>query len=50
LFNFREQGLQPAPQALIALIVETGVVVLAGSELFAGYLRSHRIGRRVRHV
>jgi hypothetical protein len=31
LFNFEERGLQPAPQALIALVAEVGVlVVLAG--------------------
>jgi len=31
LFNFQERGLQPAPQALIALTAEAGVlVVLAG--------------------
>ena len=28
LFNFQERGLQPAPQALIALVAEVGVLVV----------------------
>jgi len=35
LFNFRERGLQPAPQALIALVAETGVLVVVGVWLLA---------------
>jgi hypothetical protein len=38
LFNFRERGLQPAPQALIALVAELGVLVVLGAWLMAGHL------------
>ena len=34
LFNFMERGLQPAPQALIALVAESLAVVLLGMALF----------------
>src|SRR5689334_8764315 len=33
LFNFQERGLQPAPQALIALVAEVGVLVILGGWL-----------------
>jgi hypothetical protein len=35
LFHFEERGLQPAPQALIALVAEIGVLVVAGAWLLA---------------
>jgi hypothetical protein len=35
LFNFRERGLQPSPQALIALVAEIGVVAVVGASLVA---------------
>jgi hypothetical protein len=35
LFNFRERGLQPAPQALIALVAEIGVLIVVGAGLVA---------------
>jgi hypothetical protein len=35
LFNFQERGLQPAPQALIALLAELGVLVTVGASLLA---------------
>jgi hypothetical protein len=35
LFNFQERGLQPAPQALIALVAEVGVLVMVGARLVA---------------
>jgi hypothetical protein len=35
LFNFQERGLQPAPQALIALVAEFGVLVVLGAWLIA---------------
>jgi hypothetical protein len=38
LFNFQERGLQPAPQALIALVAETGVLVVLGAWLVAAHL------------
>lgn len=50
LFNFREQGLQPAPQAVIALIAETAAVILAGGELLAESMRFHRFRAHVRQV
>jgi hypothetical protein len=50
LFNFREQGLQPAPQALIALVAEAAVVVLAAGGLAVDVLRSHARRVLVRHV
>jgi hypothetical protein len=31
LFNFQERGLQPSPQALIALVAEIGVLVVIGA-------------------
>ena len=33
LFNFQERGLQPSPQALIALVAEVGVLLVAGASL-----------------
>jgi hypothetical protein len=50
LFNFRERGLQPAPQALIALLAEAAVVVIAGAGLIADQLRSHRRTPLMRQV
>ena len=44
-FNFRERGLEPAPQALIALIAEAGALVVLGI-----WLASLRAGRRGRHL
>src|SRR4029077_13509964 len=35
LFNFQERGLQPAPQALIALVAESGALVVLGAWLIA---------------
>ena len=46
LFNFRERGLQPAPQALIALVAEAGVLVVLGGWLVA----DHDMQRAVRRV
>jgi hypothetical protein len=44
LFNFQERGLQPAPQALIALVAEIGVLAVVG----AWFLANHVVQRRVR--
>jgi len=41
LFDFQERGLQPAPQALIALVAEIGVLVVLGAWLLA-YQRARR--------
>jgi len=38
LFNFRERGLEPAPQALIALVAEIGVLVVLGAWLLTPHL------------
>jgi hypothetical protein len=46
LFNFQERGLQPAPQALIALVAEVGVLVALGAWLVA----DHVLQRQVRPV
>jgi hypothetical protein len=46
LFNFRERGLQPAPQALIALLAEIGALVAVGAWLVA----DHVLLRRARMV
>ena len=46
LFNFQERGLQPAPQALIALVAESGVLVVLGAEL----LTAHLVRRKPRAV
>jgi hypothetical protein len=35
LFNFQERGLQPSPQALIALVAEIGVLVVIGAWMVA---------------
>jgi hypothetical protein len=45
-FNFQERGLQPAPQALIALVAEIGVLVVVGAWLVA----DHVVQRQVRTV
>jgi hypothetical protein len=39
LFNFVEHGLQPAPQAVTALVAETLAIVLLGIAVFADRLR-----------
>ena len=44
LFNFREEGLQPAPRALIALVAESGVLLVSGGALLAVAVRSHHRG------
>jgi hypothetical protein len=38
LFNFRERGLEPSPQALIALVAELGVLALVGTWLVAEHV------------
>jgi hypothetical protein len=43
LFNFRERGLQPAPQALIALVAEVGVLVALGAWLVADHVLQREI-------
>jgi hypothetical protein len=50
LFNFREVGLQPAPQALIALLAESAIVLVSGAGLVADHVRSHRGPSLVRPV
>ncbi|MDQ1533082.1 MAG: hypothetical protein QOF28_843, partial [Actinomycetota bacterium] len=37
LFNFQERGLEPAPQALIALVAEIGVLLVVGAALVADH-------------
>ncbi|HTL84831.1 MAG TPA: hypothetical protein VL856_06585 [Acidimicrobiia bacterium] len=44
LFDFQERGLQPAPQALVALVAEIGVLVVFG----AGLVADHVVRREVR--
>ncbi|MCU1466652.1 MAG: hypothetical protein JWM72_2580 [Actinomycetia bacterium] len=44
LFNFQERGLHPAPQALIALVAEIGVLVVVG----AWFVAERGLQRRVR--
>jgi hypothetical protein len=44
LFNFQERGLQPAPQALIALVAESAALVVLGAWLAA----EHLVGRKPR--
>jgi hypothetical protein len=41
LFNFQERGLQPAPQALIALVTESAALVLAVASLLLDH-RQHQ--------
>jgi hypothetical protein len=50
LFNFRERGLQPAPRALIALLAETGVLILASGWLLARHTRHGGVATQVRQV
>jgi hypothetical protein len=38
LFNFQERGLEPSPQALIALVAELGVLALVGTWLVAAHV------------
>jgi hypothetical protein len=42
LFNFRERGLEPAPQAAIALVAEAGVLVMLGVVFAVGGVRRRR--------
>jgi hypothetical protein len=37
LFNFQERGLEPSPQALIALVAETAALAMLGLWMLAGY-------------
>ena len=46
LFNFQERGLQPAPQALIALVAEIGVLLVLGAWLVADLV----VRRQVRTI
>jgi hypothetical protein len=46
LFNFQERGLQPAPQALVALIAEIGVLVVLGAWLVADHVARREIRPR----
>jgi hypothetical protein len=50
LFNFRERGLQPAPQALIALVAEIGVLVVVGAGLLARHLARRELHAAAPHV
>ena len=43
LFNFQERGLQPAPQALIALVAEIGVLVVLGAWLVTDHVVRHQV-------
>jgi hypothetical protein len=43
LFNFRERGLQPAPQALVALVAEVGVLAALGAWLVADHVRQRQV-------
>jgi hypothetical protein len=43
LFNFQERGLQPSPQALIALLAESGVLVVVGAWLLSDQVARHRL-------
>jgi hypothetical protein len=43
LFNFQERGLQPAPQALIALVAETGVLFVLGAWLIADHMAQPKV-------
>jgi hypothetical protein len=55
LFGFVERGLQPAPQALLSLVAESAVLVLAGGGLLADARRTRdawrgRDARRSRYA
>jgi hypothetical protein len=39
LFGFLERGLQPAPQALLSLVAESAVLLLAGGGLWSAWRR-----------
>jgi hypothetical protein len=43
LFGFQERGLEPAPQALVALVAEVGVLVAASTWFLAAYARPRRV-------
>ena len=42
-FNFQERGLQPAPQALIALVAEIGVLVVLGAWVVADHVMRREV-------
>jgi hypothetical protein len=42
LFTFRERGLEPAPQTVIALVAEAGVLVMLGVGLAVGRVLHRR--------
>jgi hypothetical protein len=50
LFNFQERGLQPAPQALIALLAETGVLVVVGAWFVADHIAQRRVRSASLHM
>jgi hypothetical protein len=50
LFGFRERGLEPSPQALIALLAETSALVLAGGWWLARHARHGAVATQVRRV
>ena len=43
LFDFQERGLEPAPQALIALVAETGVLMIVGAWLVVDHEVQHQV-------
>jgi len=45
LFNFQERGLQPSPQALIALVAEIGVLVVVAAWAVADQVVQRRVRR-----
>ncbi len=47
LFNFQERGFQPAPQALIALVAESGALILVSAALVLDLLGSRRSPTRL---
>jgi hypothetical protein len=50
LFNFQERGLQPAPQALVALLAEAAVLVVASAWLASRRTRHHTVAAKVWRV
>jgi hypothetical protein len=47
LFHFQERGFQPAPQALIALVAESGALILVTAALVLDWLGSRRSPSRL---
>ena len=43
LFNFQERGLEPAPQALVALVAELGVLAVVGAWLVAAHTEQRAV-------